>query len=157
MSGDQMLTIEEAMKELQIKRDELKELLRQNSLRYILDEGTIKIPKMAIMALKLERMTSSTQQFAQVKRTRRKKETSLIDMSSQKMLTLDETMSKLQVDRSKLDALIAAKKLRTVMVGDECKIPLMSVQALQIQNTLDVPLSQPRKLEKKKSLVRRVY
>lgn len=157
MSGDQMLTIEEAMKELQIKREDLKELLRQNSLRYILDEGTIKIPKMAIMALKLERMTSSTQQFSQVKRARRKKETSLIDMSSQKTVTVEEAMLTLQVDRAKIDELITSKKLRTLSAGDEVKILQISVQALQIQNALVSPPGQVHKLEKKRPPIRRVY
>ena len=172
--GEPMLTLEEAMKELQIDKDELKELLRQNSLRYILEEGKVKIPKMAIMALKLQRMTSSTQQFSQVKRAKRRRETGAMEMidptqevapgtievKPPSLLTLEQAMQALQVERQQLEDFIAGGRLRVVTVGAERKIPQTALQVLRIQipqaNQTEAPMPVVM-MAKHRPAVQRVY
>lgn len=158
MGEEQLLSIEEAMKELQIERDQLKELLRQNALRYILDEGKIKIPKMALMALKLERMTSSTRQFAEMKRgARRKKETTTaMSVPEDNLLSGEEVMQKLQIDQKKLDELLTSKRLRSVIVEGKAKIPQSSLNAFLVIGFSSLT-SAPSKLQKNKPPQRRVY
>lgn len=72
MSDNQLMSLDDAMRELQIDQEGLKKLFRENNLRYILDNGRIRIPKMALMGLKIEKMTTATQKFEKIERKKRK-------------------------------------------------------------------------------------
>jgi predicted site-specific integrase-resolvase len=158
MSDDSMLPVEQVLKELQIEMDELKGLLRDNALRYVVEEnGKIKIPKMALMALKLERMTSTTQQFAKVKRASRKGASSLTVSGGEKSLSIDETLKMLHIDREKLDEYIRMQRVRVVEVEGEERIPAKSADTLQLQLTSFGTWSTNKNVEKNKPGVRRVY
>ena len=114
MAEDPLVSLDEAMKELQIDQEELKKLFRKNDLRYVLEDGKIKIPRMALMALKIERMTSTTQQFTRIKRAKREKgpTQSLPQMSEGNLISMDEAIKILETEETEIKELIALKRLR---------------------------------------------
>lgn len=154
---EQLISMEEALKELQIERDELKELFRQNALRYVLESGKIKIPKMAVMALKLERMTSNTQQFAKIQRSRRKRESNLTMVSSESMLSLAQAGDMLHIDQDKLQEYINTSQLRTIEIEGDKKISQVSARILQLQLQSFDTMANARLPRKNRPQVRRVY
>jgi chromosome segregation ATPase len=153
MSEDPYVSLDEAMKELQVDQDELKELFRKNALRYVLEEGKIKIPRMALMALKLERMTSTTQQFAKVKRSMRKRSLTQQIMGEENLASLDEALQTLSIEKAKLQELITAKQVRYVEIGGEYKFYQTSLQALKLQLASFIS---PPKLSKNNPAIKRV-
>ena len=152
MSEEQLVSLEEAMGQLQINREQLKELFRKNTLRYVLEDGKIKIPKMALMALKIQVMTSTTRQFSRIKRS--SKQTAPKDaVEAPKLITIDAALEILKISRSKLDELIGANAIRHVENEGECRLYLTSVRACQLQLSRHLSTL----LVKTKPAVKRVY